>query len=180
MTTAAPTLTKPITERDHALGPANAPVTLVEYGDFECPYCRQAYPICKELRRRFGERLRFVFRHFPLTRVHEHAEHAAEVAEAAAAQGKFWEMHDRLFERQFALEDDHLVEYAGELGLDATRVARELADHAYAAHVREEFVGGIKSGVNGTPTFFLNGRRHDAAWDVETLAAAISAGSGSE
>jgi protein-disulfide isomerase len=175
-----PELVERITERDHALGPADAPVTLVEYGDFECPDCRRAYPICKELRRRFGPRLRFVFRHFPLKSVHEHAEHAAEVAEAAAAQGRFWEMHDRLFERQFALEDDQLLEYARDLGLDAERVARELAAHMYAAHVRDEFRSGIKSGVNGTPTFFMNGHRHDGPWNVEALAARIAAGVGPE
>src|SRR5579872_2395169 len=112
-------LIEPVSDRDHSDGPANAPITLVEYGDFECPFCRQAYPIAKELRRRFGPRLRFVWRSFPLKKVHEHAEHAAEVAEAAAAQGKFWPMHDRLFERQFALDDEYLIEYAQELGLDA-------------------------------------------------------------
>ena len=166
-------LVVPVREADHALGAAQAPVTLVEYGDFECPHCRQAYPIVKELQHRMGPRLRFVFRHFPLTQVHPHAEHAAEAAEAAGAQGKFWEMHDRLFERQFALEHDHLVEYAQDLGLDAPRVARELAAHIYEPRVREDFLSGVRSGVNGTPTFFVNGIRHDAAWDVEPLAAAL-------
>jgi protein-disulfide isomerase len=166
-------LAVPVGAADHALGAAQAPVTLVEYGDFECPHCRQAYPIVKELQRRMGARLRFVFRHFPLTQVHAHAEHAAEAAEAAGAQGKFWEMHDRLFERQFALEDDQLVEYAQELGLDASRVARDLAAHTYEPRVREDFSSGVRSGVNGTPTFFVNGIRHDAAWDLEPLAAAL-------
>src|SRR5579862_4726888 len=127
MSGVSPMLVEPVSERDHALGPADASTTLVEYGDFECPYCRQAYPICKELRQRFGPGLRFVYRHFPLTRLHEHADHAAQVSEAAAAQKRFWEMHDRLFERQFALEDEQLIEYAKDLGLDAGRVARELA-----------------------------------------------------
>jgi len=178
VTPSSPTLVQPVSERDHAVGPADAPATLLEYGDFECPHCRQAYPICKELRQRFGHRLRFVYRHFPLRRLHEHAEHAAQVSEAAAAQGKFWEMHDRLFERQFALEDDQLLEYAGELGLDAERVARELAARTYEALVRDEFSSGVRSGVNGTPTFFINGCRHDGAWDVEALAAALSAYTG--
>jgi len=163
----------PVGDHDHAQGPATAPVTLVEYGDFECPHCRQAYPIVKEVRSRLGSRLRFVFRNFPLTKLHEHAEHAAEVAEAAGAQSRFWEMHDRLFERQFALEDEHLIEYAAELGLDAARVARELEAHTYKARVREDFMGGVRSGVNGTPTFFVNGVRHDDRWDEDTLTAAL-------
>ena len=163
----------PVGDHDHAQGPANAPVTLVEYGDFECPHCRQAYPIVKEVRSRLGSRLRFVFRNFPLMKLHEHAEHAAEVAEAAGAQSRFWEMHDRLFERQFALEDEHLIEYAAELGLDAARVARELEAHTYKARVREDFMGGVRSGVNGTPTFFVNGVRHDDRWDEDTLTAAL-------
>ena len=160
---------------DHSQGLADAPVTLVEYGDFECPHCRRAYPIVKQVQARLGPRLRFVFRNFPLKEVHVHAEHAAEVAEAAAAQGKFWAMHDRLFERQFALEDENLIEYASELGLDAPRVARELAAHLYKAQVRDDFMSGVRSGVNGTPTFFINGVRHDGSWDAEPLAAALEA-----
>src|SRR5213594_2369343 len=155
------TLTPPVGERDHVAGPATAPVTLVEYGDFECPSCRKAWPMVKELQRRLGKNLRFVFRNFPLTKLHPNAARAAEAAEAAAAQGAFWQMHDRLFERQFALEDDNLIEYATELGLDAARVARELAAHVYKAQVRDDFMSGVKSGVNGTPTFFINGVRHD-------------------
>src|SRR5260370_29515053 len=120
-------LTLPVSERDDAQGPADAAVTLVEYGDYECPYCGRAYPIVKQLQQRLGRRLRFVFRNFPLKEIHPHAEHAAEAAEAAAAQDKFWEMHDRLFERQFALEDSSFAEYAAELGLDAERFARDLA-----------------------------------------------------
>jgi protein-disulfide isomerase len=171
--TTAAELTLPVGERDHALGPADAPVTLVEYGDYECPHCGRAYPIVQQVRRRLGRRLRFVFRNFPLRESHPHAEHAAEVAEAAGAQGKFWEMHDRLFERQFALDDDYLVEYAGDLGLDAARVGRELAAGSYAPRVREDFRSGVTSGVNGTPTFFINGLRYDESWDVEPLVAAL-------
>jgi len=158
-------LTAPITERDHQAGSPAAAVTLVEYGDFECPHCGRAYPIVKRIKREMGDNLLFVYRHFPLTRIHPHAEHAAESSVAAAAQGSFWPMHDRLFERQFALEDEDLVEYARELGLDSVRVARELAARAHRAHVRDDFMGGVRSGVNGTPTFFINGVRWDGGWD---------------
>jgi len=173
---AAATLTLPVSDRDHVHGPADAPVTLVEYGDYECPHCGRAYPILHEVQRRMGSRLRFVFRNFPLRESHPHAQHAAEAAEAAGAQGKFWEMHDRLFERQFALEDGNLVEYARELGLDATRLRQELAEGRYEPRVREDFRSGVISGVNGTPTFFINGARHDGAWDVEPLLAALQRG----
>jgi protein-disulfide isomerase len=175
---AAATLVVPVGEDDHSQGPANAPVTLVEYGDFECPHCGRAYPIVKAVQRRLGKGLRFVFRHFPLTEVHAHAEHAAESAEAAGAQGRFWEMHDRLFERQFALEDEHLIEYAQELGLDAPRVARELAAHTYKPQVRDDFMSGVRSGVNGTPTFFINGLRYDYTWNEDTLTAALERAAG--
>jgi protein-disulfide isomerase len=168
-------LTLPVGSRDHVLGPDSAPVTLVEYGDFECPFCRRAYPIVKEVRQRLGDRLRFVFRNFPLRESHPHAQHAAEAAEAAGAQGMFWEMHDRLFERQFALEDDNLEEYARDLGLDADRLRGELDAHINAARVREDFRSGITSGVNGTPTFYINGERYDGSWEVEPLAAALMA-----
>jgi len=172
-TQAAPQLTLPVGERDHARGAAGAAVTLVEYGDYECPYCGRAYPIVKEIQKRLGRRLRFVFRNFPLRESHPHAQHAAEAAEAAGTQGKFWEMHDRLFERQFALDDDNLVEYAGDLGLDAERVRKELAGRVYEPRVREDFRSGVASGVNGTPTFFVNGVRHDEAWELEPLLATL-------
>ena len=170
---AAAALMLPVGKRDHIQGPVDAPVTLVEYGDYECPHCKRAYPIVKEIQRRMGRRLRFVFRNFPLRESHAHAQHAAEAAEAAGAQGKFWEMHDRLFERQFALEDENLLEYADELGLDVARFRKDLAEGVYAAQVREDFRSGVMSGVNGTPTFFTNGARHDDAWDVEPLLAAL-------
>jgi protein-disulfide isomerase len=171
-------LVVPVGAEDHVMGDAQAPVTLVEYGDFECPNCRKAYPTVKEMRRRLGARLRFVFRNFPLKELHEHAERAAEVAEAAAAQNRFWEMHDRLFERQFALDDEYLIEYATELGLDAARVQRELEAHTYRPRVRADFMGGVKSGVNGTPTFFINGVRYDGRWDEDPLAAALEQAAG--
>lgn len=170
---AAARLSLPVGERDHARGPANAPVTLVEYGDYECPHCGRAYPIGKRVQESMGRRLRFVFRNFPLRESHPHAQGAAEAAEAAGAQGKFWEMHDRLFERQFALEDVSLAEYAQELGLDVARFRRELEGRVYEPRVREDFRSGVMSGVNGTPTFFINGERHDDAWDAATLLAAL-------
>lgn len=166
-------LTLPVGPRDHAIGPVDAPLTLVEYGDYQCPYCGKAYPIIKEVRRQLGSQLRFVFRNFPLTKIHSEAQHAAEAAEAAGAQGAFWPMHDRLFERQFALDDEHLGEYAAELGLNADRLRGELAAGTYAPRVREDFMSGVKSGVNGTPTFFINGVRHDGSWDLESLLAAL-------
>ena len=174
--TSAPTLFPPVGERDHVIGPANAPVTLVEYGDYECPYCGAAHPIVKEVRRRMGNAMRFAFRHFPLTRVHPHAERAAEAAEAAGAQGKskFWQMHDMLYEHQDALDDEYLEIYAATIGLDVERFTRELLSGVHAPRVREDFLSGVRSGVNGTPTFFINGRRHEGSYDLETLLLAIN------
>jgi protein-disulfide isomerase len=166
-------LTPPVGQRDHQQGPETAPVTLVEYGDYECPYCGEAYPIVKEIQLRLGERLRFVFRNFPLTQAHPHAEHAAEAAEAAAEQGKFWQMHDTLFEHQQALDDAHLVHYALALDLEKETFVREMTEHVYSNRVREDFLSGVRSGVNGTPTFFINGVRHDESYALETLLAAI-------
>jgi protein-disulfide isomerase len=168
-------LTLPVSQRDHQQGPENAPVTVVEYGDYECPYCGEAYPIVKEIQRRLGDRLRFVFRNFPLSQSHPHAEHAAEAAEAAAEQEKFWQMHDYLFEHQKALDDAHLVQYAVTLHLDEETFKREMTAHVHANRVREDFLSGVRSGVNGTPTFFINGGRHDDSYALETLLAAIEA-----
>ena len=162
-----PRLTPPVSERDHAVGSPAAPVTLVEYGDYECPHCGHAYPIVKSIQHRLGKKLRFVYRNFPLAESHPHARHAAEVAEAAAAQGKFWEMHDALFENQDRLEDEDLVEMARQLKLDAKAIARALEDGSYTARVREDFRNGVRSGVNGTPTFFINGERYDGSWADE-------------
>jgi protein-disulfide isomerase len=166
-------LTPPVGARDHVAGPDSAPVTLVEYGDFECPSCRKAFPMVKNLQQRLGDKLRFVFRNFPLTKIHPNAQHAAEAAEAAAAQGAFWQMHDRLFERQFALEDHNLVEYAAELGLDADRVRAALEGGTYRKRVKEDVSSGIQSGVNGTPTFFINGERYDGPHGTELLFQAL-------
>jgi len=166
-------LTPPVGPRDHVLGAADARVTLVEYGDFECPFCGAAYPQLKRALKALAPKVRFVFRHFPLGEQHPHAPLAAEVAEAAAAQGKFWEMHDLLYEHQAALGEDDLVRYAHQLGLDADRVRRELAEHTHAARVREDFLSGVRSGVSGTPRFFINGRPHDEPGDASTLAVAL-------
>ena len=165
----------PVTEQDHAQGSPAAPVTLVEYGDYECPYCGRAYPMVKEVQKHLGTQLRFIYRNFPLREVHPHAQHAAEAAEAAGAQGRFWEMHDTLFEHQRALDDGHLAQYARSIGLDEEQFAVALNAHDFASHVRSDFSGGVKSGVNGTPTFFINGVRHDDSWDVATLVSAVRA-----
>jgi protein-disulfide isomerase len=127
----------------------------------------------KAIQKRMAKKLRFVYRNFPLRESHPHAQRAAEAAEAAGGQGRFWEMHDRLFERQFALEDDNLQEYAAELGLDVARFQRELAARVYEPRVREDFRSGVMSGVNGTPTFFINGVRHDDSWEFEPLLATL-------
>ena len=158
-----------VNDRDHRRGPADAPVVFLEYGDYECPHCLQAHGIVLELQERLGDRFSYVYRHFPISASHVHAQNAAEAAEAAAVQGKFWEMHDKLFANQDALDDEALVRYAGEIGLDVERFQRELHEHAYADRVREDFQSGIRSGANGTPTFFVNGERYDGPWDVESL-----------
>ena len=169
-------LTLPVVKRDHIQGPIDAPIALVEYGDYECPYCGQAYPIIKAIQERLGDRLCFAFRNFPLTNSHPHAQHAAEAAEAAGAQGKFWEMHDLLFENQEALDDENLGEYAATLGLDASRLIDEVFTGVHSARVREDFRSGARGGVNGTPTLFINGVRHEGGLDA-LLAALIERGS---
>ena len=168
-------LTPPVDgERDHTAGPASAPVTLVEYGDYQCPYCGMAYPIVKSLQQALGDDLCFVFRNFPLTDSHPNAEHAAEAAESAGAQGAFWEMHDTLYENQQALDDRALLSYGKQVGLDADQLATDLADGTYRARVREDFRSGVRSGVNGTPTFFINGSRYDGSWtDAEQFLGAL-------
>jgi protein-disulfide isomerase len=172
------TLKIPVGPNDHSEGPENAPVTLVEYGDYQCPYCGEAYPIVKAIQKAFGKKLRFVFRNFPLAEMHPHAESAAETAEFAAANGKFWPMHDALYENQERLGGALYLELARSLGLPAAALRKALEDGTYREKVRADFMGGVKSGVNGTPSFFINGRRHDAAFDFETLSAAIGAAAG--
>ena len=166
-------LAVPVDERDHVLGPASAEVTLVEYGDFECPYTRRARPVVRRIGQDFADRLLFVFRNFPLTRIHPHAQAAAEAAEAAVSQGRYWEMHDLLFDNQRHLEDEDLRRYAEQLGLDPERFDRDLAEHVHAHRVREDLRGGLESGVRGTPTFFVNGLRHDGPNDLAALRAAV-------
>jgi protein-disulfide isomerase len=166
-------LSVPVSERDHMIGSPEAAVTMVEYGDYECPHCGAAHPIVKQILRLLGDDIRFVYRHFPLTQIHPHAERAAEGAEAAGAQRRFWHMHDLLFENQQNLDDWHLVRLAEAAELDTVRFVRELAEGTHRERVREDFMSGVKSGVNGTPTFFLNGIRHDGSYDMESLLAAI-------
>jgi protein-disulfide isomerase len=160
-------LTPSVSDRDHIAGPDDAPVTLVEYGDYECPYCGMAHPVVKRAQKELGKQLRFVFRNFPLSEAHPHAQIAAQAAEAAGAQGKFWEMHDMIFEHQDALEVKDLLGYATSLGLDAEQIARDLEAGTYVKRVRDDFRSGVKSGVNGTPTFFVNGVRYDGSWANE-------------
>ncbi len=159
----------PIRPLDHVHGPEDAPDTLVEYGDYECPECGRLYVILRDLQRDIDSRLRLVFRHYPLSGVHHHAQQAAEAAEAAGAQGKFWEMHTLLFERQQALRTKDLIRYAEELTLDVERFRRELKNETYSERVRADFLAGVQNGVYGTPGLFLNGVRYDAEWDKESL-----------
>jgi protein-disulfide isomerase len=165
----------PVSDSDHVLGPHAAPVTLVEYGDYECPHCGHAHPIIKRLLKHYGDRLRFVFRNFPLTQIHPMAEPAAEAAEFAAAHGKFWQMHDGIYENQDELSPELLSELAEKLGLPEGELMEALDNHAYLEKVRADFSGGVRSGVNGTPTFFINGNRHEGSWEYEDLVAVIDA-----
>ena len=164
--------------RDHIQGPADAPVTLVEYGDYQCPYCGKAHAIIQAAQARLGDRMRFVFRNFPITTSHQYAEAAAEAAEAAGAQGRFWPMHDVLYENQRQLSDADLRGYAEGVGLDLDRYDADMASHAHAERVREDFMGGVRSGVNGTPSFYINGARYDDSYDLETLVAALEDAAG--
>jgi protein-disulfide isomerase len=167
------TLRAPVTPADHTLGPARAPVTLVEYGDYECGFCGLAHPIVKLVRQHFGKRLRFVFRHFPMSQIHPNAESAAESAEYAGAHGRFWEMHDGIYENQDRLGLPLLFALAATLGLSEAGLRNALTSGEYQPKVRSDFLGGVRSGVNGTPTFFINGRRHDGSYEFDDLAAAI-------
>ena len=163
----------PVGPDDHIKGRLDAPITLVEYGDFECPNCGRAYGVVKAVHEEMRHWLRVVFRHFPLSELHPHAETAAEAAEAAGDRGKFWHMHDLLFEHQDALEHEDLIRYAGSLGIDAEWTEGALRTRTYAEDVREDFLGGVRSGVNGTPTYFINGARHDGPSDGQSLLAAL-------
>jgi diadenylate cyclase len=164
---------EPVGARDHARGPKDAPVTLVKYGDYECPYCGQAHPVLKELQERVGEQVRFIFRHFPLDSVHPRARRAAQAAEAAASQGRFWEMHDLLYERQGELAEEDLMLYAAELGLDLRRFEEDLANDDHTWRIEEDRLGGHRAGVEGTPGFFVNGVRYTGPVDLDGLLAAV-------
>jgi len=172
-------LTLPVGARDHIQGDAKAAVTLVEYGDYECPHCGRAYPIVKRVQQRLGKKLRFVFRNFPISEAHPHAEHAAEAAESAGHGNSkaFWSMHDLIFEHQregeAALGDAGLARLAAQAGVDGQQVLDDLRDSTYRERVREDFMSGVRSGVNGTPTFFIDGVRYDGSWDEESLVAIL-------
>jgi protein-disulfide isomerase len=169
-----------VTPEDHTQGPESAPVTLVEYGDYECADCGHVYPIVKQIQKHFGKRLRSVFRNFPLSVVHPHAESAAEAAEFAGSQGKFWEMHDLLLESQDRLGRILYLELALKLELPVDALREALESGTYRPRVRADFTGGIRSGVKGTPTFFINGRRYDGPSEFEALVLAIDAAIGAD
>jgi protein-disulfide isomerase len=162
-----------VSATDHVQGDADAKVTLVEYGDYQCPYCGAAYHVVKAVQKHLGKKLRFVFRNFPLNQAHPMAELAAESAEAAAAQGKFWEMHDALYEHQDELGQPLIEALVARLHLDAKTFEADLESRRYQSRVKHDFMGGVRSGVNGTPGFFINGVRYDGSWEEEPLTAAL-------
>jgi protein-disulfide isomerase len=169
-------LVNPVSAADHAQGADDAKVTLVEYGDYQCPYCGAAYHVIKAVQKRMGARLRFVFRNFPLNQAHPYAELAAEAAEAAGAQGKFWEMHDALYENQAQLGQPFIETLVKRLQLDASQFETDLQTRKFQAHVKRDFMGGVRSGVNGTPGLFINGERYDESWEEASLGAALLKG----
>jgi protein-disulfide isomerase len=158
---------------DHAQGPENAPVTLVEYGDYQCPYCADVHPMLKAIAKAMGTQLRFVFRHMPLLEMHPYAQHAAEATEAAGAQGKFWEMHDAILQRQSELGSDLLHQLAVKLKLNVAQFTADVDSRRYRPRVKRDFMGGMRSGVAATPTFFINGKRYEGALDHGSLLSAI-------
>ena len=168
-------LTIPVGERDHASGPLSAPLVLVEYGDYDCSHCGTAYPVIQQLREALGDDLTFVYRNFPLTSIHKHAQRAAETAEWAALAGRFWDMHDHLYEHQDRLDDRGLLAAAMKLSLDPRELQAAWDSYAMIPRVKEDFLGGIRSGVSGTPKFFINGRRHDGLASLDALTAALEA-----
>ena len=171
-------LQTPITDQDNVLGDADAPVQIVEYGDYECPYCGAAHPVVADLLSQRGPVVRFAYRHFPLTNVHKHAEFAAEAAEAAGAQGNYWTMHDWLFEHQQQLKPSLVTEAAARTGLDTALFTQQLSARTFHPKVQEDFMTGLRSGVNGTPTFFINGIRHDGPATLPALLAAVDGAAG--
>lgn len=172
------TLKTPITAADHIQGNMDAPVTLVEYGDYQCPYCGAAYPLIKRIQKHFGDKLKLVFRNFPLTEAHPYAEVAAETAEFANAHNKFWEMHDLLYENQDQLGPDLLIELAEKLKLSVDELKSSLQSHQYLDKIKTDFIGGVRSGVNGTPTFYINNQRYEGPYEYEAMVAAITEAGG--
>jgi protein-disulfide isomerase len=170
-------LAVPVSERDHSQGPATAAITLVQYGDYECPYTRQSTWVVQTIQQQLGDQLRFVYRNFPLVEIHPHALHAALAAEAAAEQGKFWQMHDYIFHHQHTLEDADLAGFAEVVGLDLQQYARDMAEQRGLARIEEDVAGGERSGVQGTPTFFINGVMYRGSWEQDALLPAIQAAS---
>lgn len=163
------TLSIPVGDYDHIQGAADAPLTLVEYGDYQCPYCGQAYPIVKQLQQHFGDKMRFVFRDFPLSDIHQFAMGAAEAAQIAGDYNKFWDMHDKIYENQDAIDKAHLVQYASDMGIDSHEFKSKLDSGEKQSKIKKEFVSGAESGVNGTPSFFINGVKYNGSWDFESL-----------
>lgn len=178
MTEPAALLANPVSERDHASGSLSAPLVLLEYGDYECPHCSTAYSVIRRLRETYGDALTFVYRNFPLTNIHPHAQRAAETAEWAAPAGRFWDMHDYLYEHHNRLDDRGLRAAATALGLDARDLQTAWDTYRLIPRIKEDFLGGIQSGVGGTPKFFINGRRHDGTADFDDLRAALDAARG--
>ena len=166
-------LAVPVNEHDHAQGPPGADLVLVTYADFECPHCALVHPVVMEVARELRDSLRLVYRHFPLTDLHPHAQRAAEAAEAAAKQGRFWEMASQLFAHQDQLEDEFLLRYAKKSSVDAKRVSKELESGVHAARVRSDYLGGLRSGVQGTPSLFINGERYEGAFHLDALVGAL-------
>ncbi len=156
-----------VSSNDHIQGDRNAPIELVEYGDYQCPYCGQAYPIIKAIQQKLKGDLKFVFRNFPLTDVHPDAFDAALAAEAAALQNKFWQMHDTIYENQDSLDSESLISYTKEIGLDVQRFKDDMKNNSLSAKIENDFEGGVRSGVNGTPSFYINGAKYEGAWDDE-------------
>jgi protein-disulfide isomerase len=171
----SPRLTTPVGPEDHTIGPQTARVTLVEYGDYECPFCGRAQPVVKQLLGLLTDDVLFAFRHFPLTQVHPHSMDAAIAAEAAGAQGRFWEMHNLLFTNQDRLAPRDLLVLARTLALDLEQFTEDLTQRRYEPRIRRDFLSGIRSGVNGTPTFFINGVRHNGSWSLDSLLDGIRA-----
>jgi len=167
------TLIPPVSGRDHIQGPSDAPITLVEYGDYQCPYCGEAHPVVKQLQKTLGKQLRFVFRNFPLTQAHPYAMIAAESAEAAGLQGKFWQMHDWIFEHQEDLEPDILSSWAEKVGLNVREFAKAINEEAVTQRIAEDVESGDSSGVDGTPCFFINGARYDGETDYDSMQSAL-------